>query len=237
MASATGEDSSHEHTIPWFNTAIDEIEAIRVRIREAEERQREKVDKLSKTEGRLAKIQGNRKKPPRDGGKCQFQTYQHLRNRLTIFHPALEDEVRDLVAKFQDELQETVLNIEAMEIELQVLQGNVEPPSAPPLQTSEPNIPGGPTAGENMTPPTDSNNVHEQKADPNQEDSNAHNEASVPVVDPEQADAADFANPTNAEANNLAVTANEHLGESSPNDKKLILMDRDRTYTPAKFLS
>jgi hypothetical protein len=103
------------------------------------------------------------------------------------------------------------------------------------LQTSELNIPGGPTAGENTIPPTDSE-VHEQEADLNQEDSNAHDEASEPAVDPEQAGIAELANPTNVEANSLPVTAKKCSRESNPNDKKLILTYRDRTHTPARFL-
>lgn len=85
MASTTGEESSHEHTTPWSNTTIDEIEVIHVHIREVEKRRQEKVDKLSKSEARLAKIQGNRRKPARGSGKSQFRPYQPLKNLLTIF--------------------------------------------------------------------------------------------------------------------------------------------------------
>lgn len=57
---------------PWPNNAVDEIEALRVRLCEAEKRQGAKADNLSKSIARLSKIQGNRRKPARTGGKSQF---------------------------------------------------------------------------------------------------------------------------------------------------------------------
>lgn len=72
MALATGEIYAHKLTIPESNTLTDDIEAIHVRVREAEVERREKEVTLSKTESRLAKIRGNRKKPARGGGKSQF---------------------------------------------------------------------------------------------------------------------------------------------------------------------
>lgn len=57
---------------PWPNSTADETEVLRVRLYEAEKRRRAKAENLSKSIARLAKIQGNRRKPARVGGKSQF---------------------------------------------------------------------------------------------------------------------------------------------------------------------
>lgn len=127
----------------------------------------------------------------------------------------------------REELQDDVLNVEALESELQALQGNIEPPSPQPLQTSEQNTPGGATAGENTTASTVSK-VRELEANPNQGDSNTHDKPHEPMVDPKEAGAAELAQLPNVEGNTLIVAAKELSREFSPNRKRFMLTYHSR---------
>lgn len=231
MTLTTGEDSSNTHAIAWANDTVDEIEALRVRISEAEKGRQEKAGILEKTEVRLAKIRGNRKKPARGNGKSEVQPYQHPKSILTASHSGLEDEVQEVVTRLQGELRDNLLAIEAMGSELQLLEKGLEPlqVSARPLQTPEVNPPNYTMTGENPV------EVHEREEGFNQEEI-VHSQSSAPTVDRKQAGAAETVDSTSVEPNNLLTSENVDCSREShfENMYIYILTYHIRSHTPVK---
>lgn len=107
-----------------------------------------------------------------------------------------------------------------MEKELRVLQSSLEPPPPEPSQTSDPELPGGLTTGEQTATPA--GDVGKQEAD--------H------AMDPGRIGEAELAKSLDTEVGNTVGAANENSRESKSKQEKKKLTYRDSAHIPARTL-